>query len=424
MYAVIDTETTGLSPSLHHRIAEIAVVLVDRDGAVELEWSTLINPGRDLGPQRIHRIRGVDAVRAPRFADVAPHLVSLLRGRTLVAHNLPFDLTFLDAEFHRLGVAFPVTPDLGLCTMALSVDLLPGSGRSLGDCCAAAGVELEGWHAAAADTWATAGLLAAYLDRVGTPRPWDDVLASSRALRWPVLPPTAFRPAPRPRAAVPEPPTGFMASLVDHLPRDPHTATADPYLAVLDRELAERDLDGIDADDLAGLSRSLGFTDADVARMHRDYLRALVRAASSDRRLSPAEHTDLERVAVLLGLDRTAVRAAAGEDAAAVEPAPARARYAVAPGARVVFTGEMAEPHQAWARRAEAYGLTVLDAVTPQVDVVVAADAYTMSIKARRARGFGIPVITVEEFARQLVVPGPEVSDLGTPPPATTTPRA
>src|SRR6476620_11660935 len=151
MYAVVDTETTGLSPNLRHRIAEVAVVLVDESGKVEAEWSTLVNPERDLGPQHIHGIRGADVREAPRFEDIAGHLVDLLRGRVLAAHNLRFDRMFLDAEFDRLGVPFPLAHNMGLCTMTLSSSLLSGSGRSLRDCCAAANVPLTGWHSALAD---------------------------------------------------------------------------------------------------------------------------------------------------------------------------------------------------------------------------------------------------------------------------------
>ncbi|MGH1561671.1 exonuclease domain-containing protein [Mumia sp. DW29H23] len=419
MYAVIDTETTGLTPAFHHRVAEVAVVLVDGQGRVEGEWSSLINPERDLGPQRIHGIRAVDAVRAPRFAEVAGHLVDLFRGRTLVAHNLPFDLTFLVAEFERLGLDFPVTHEVGLCTMTLSSDLLPGSGRSLGECCAAAGVPLEGWHAAAADTRATAGLLAHYLDRVGTPPPWQDVLDRSRALAWPEVPAQRFRTAPRPDDTTLPPPSGFMAGLVDHLPRDPASELADPYLAVLDQALAEHALAPGDSGVLAAVSRSLGFSAPDVVRMHRDYLGALARLATRERPLTDAEHGDLERVTAALGLEASDLEAAL---AGAAVPAVA-APFALKRDARVVFTGEMAEPHDAWARRAVDSGLTVLDGVTTEVDVVVAADAYTMSVKAKKARGYGIPVITVEEFARHLA-DRPGVSAPGTPPRATTTGRS
>ena len=59
-FAVIDFETTGLSPAKHDRVIEVAVVHVDENGRVEGQWETLINPGRDLGRQDIHRIRASD----------------------------------------------------------------------------------------------------------------------------------------------------------------------------------------------------------------------------------------------------------------------------------------------------------------------------------------------------------------------------
>jgi DNA polymerase-3 subunit epsilon len=55
-FAVVDVETTGLFPG-SHRVAEIAIVHVDPEGNVTDRWETLINPQRDLGPQRIHGIR-------------------------------------------------------------------------------------------------------------------------------------------------------------------------------------------------------------------------------------------------------------------------------------------------------------------------------------------------------------------------------
>ena len=71
MYAVIDLETTGLNPDRHDRIVEIAIVHVDAAGDITYEWSTLVNPHRDMGPQHIHGISAADARRAPSFAQVA-----------------------------------------------------------------------------------------------------------------------------------------------------------------------------------------------------------------------------------------------------------------------------------------------------------------------------------------------------------------
>src|SRR4051812_45229645 len=80
-YAVVDTETTGLLTGYRHRIAEIAVIHLDPDGTPTGEWSTLVNPQRDLGPQAIHGIRAAEVRRAPTFDQIAADLVDLLQGR-------------------------------------------------------------------------------------------------------------------------------------------------------------------------------------------------------------------------------------------------------------------------------------------------------------------------------------------------------
>lgn len=140
-YAVIDTETTGRLPGLHHRIAEIAIIHLDYDGHVTDEWCTLVNPERDLGPQSIHGIRAAEVRRAPTFRQIAGDLVERLSGRVPVAHNWAFDAMHLRAEFARLEVTTPFKVSAGLCTMNIARRALPGSARSLLDCC-----EWVGWN--------------------------------------------------------------------------------------------------------------------------------------------------------------------------------------------------------------------------------------------------------------------------------------
>ena len=65
-YAVVDLETTGLSPATDS-ILEIALVLTDAAGQVERCWSTLIDPGAgvDVGPTHIHGLVAEELIGAP-----------------------------------------------------------------------------------------------------------------------------------------------------------------------------------------------------------------------------------------------------------------------------------------------------------------------------------------------------------------------
>ena len=78
--AFVDLETSGLSPQAD-RITEIGVVTVD-DKGVE-EWTTLVNPGRDLA-ERSRFYNGItcdELADAPRFGAIAAQLSARLAGR-------------------------------------------------------------------------------------------------------------------------------------------------------------------------------------------------------------------------------------------------------------------------------------------------------------------------------------------------------
>lgn len=160
VFAAVDVETTGLSPRLD-RVVEIAVIQLDCNLSPCGEFVTLINPGRDIGATHIHGITAHDVAGAPRFEKLAPTLLDVLRGRVVVARNVQFDLRFLLAEFARMGTGLPEPPVM--CSMQLAAQHLRGlPERSLDACCRAAGIPLDGAHAAAVDARAVAGLLACY----------------------------------------------------------------------------------------------------------------------------------------------------------------------------------------------------------------------------------------------------------------------
>jgi DNA polymerase III subunit epsilon len=83
---VVDLETTGLYLSTD-RVVEVGIVLLDANAEITGQFCSLINPGRDVGPSRLHGIAAADVCDAPTFADAAATLWQLLTRRVLVAHN-------------------------------------------------------------------------------------------------------------------------------------------------------------------------------------------------------------------------------------------------------------------------------------------------------------------------------------------------
>lgn len=100
-FAVIDLETSGGSPKSGAGITEIGVVKV-RGGTVLGTFQSFVDPGHSL-PPFITRLTGITdemLLAAPFIDEVLPTLFEFLGSPTetvLVAHNSPFDMSFLKA---------------------------------------------------------------------------------------------------------------------------------------------------------------------------------------------------------------------------------------------------------------------------------------------------------------------------------------
>lgn len=116
-WVVVDVETSGFRPS-HARVLSVAALALDAGGNVEHSVVSLLNPGVDPGPTHVHGITAEMLEDQPTFADIAEALAELMHGRTLVAHNAPFDYSFLVAEAEQAGVALPI--DSVMCTVELA----------------------------------------------------------------------------------------------------------------------------------------------------------------------------------------------------------------------------------------------------------------------------------------------------------------
>jgi len=152
-----DTETTGLEPFGGDRVMEFAAVVLrlDDDGRVaeREDHSFMINPERQI-PRKVTEITGIseaDVTDAPPFAEVAHAIHQLFQGVVTVAHNYPFDMAFLSAEFERVGLHWP-EPLAEVDTVDLSMKVFPDArSHKLSDVSDRLDVRLERAHRATDD---------------------------------------------------------------------------------------------------------------------------------------------------------------------------------------------------------------------------------------------------------------------------------
>jgi len=121
--AVIDFETTGLSPDYGDRATEVAIVLVE-GGRVVDRFQSLMNAGVRI-PSFITQLTGISnamVASAPDAARVMTEASRFVGNAPLVAHNASFDRKFWVGELARLGLP---APQPFACTMLVSRRLYP-----------------------------------------------------------------------------------------------------------------------------------------------------------------------------------------------------------------------------------------------------------------------------------------------------------
>lgn len=304
-YLVVDVETTGFSPRRGDRIIEAAVLRCRPGRGVIDRFTTLVNPERPIGASHVHRLHAHDLHGAPTFVGVAERLRAQLSGGIVVAHNIRFDIAFLDAEFERAGHRRIDGPTL--CTMELAARLdLPVPGRSLAACCEHFTIPLTAAHGAEHDAHATAKLLLHLLrDARAKGLGRLDDLALTTCPEHATTPPPETT-ARRPRAKAPTPvgrPLRLVAAVrrvADTTPMGSPEAAA--YLSLVDWVLLDGVLTATEADALIAMARRCRLNDNDVERLHVEYLRRLAVAAGWDGGVGRDETEDLGAVAALLGV--------------------------------------------------------------------------------------------------------------------------
>src|ERR1700748_3730436 len=181
-WAVVDVETSGFRPG-QARVISIAALGLDAAGRVEQSVVSLLNPGVDPGPTHVHGLTAAMLEDQPQFADIVGDVVKVLQGRTLVAHNVGFDYSFLAAEAEIAEAELPV--DSVMCTVELARRLELGiANLRLETLAAHWGVTQQRPHDAFDDALVLTGVLAASLERARERDVWLPVHPVTRR-RWP-----------------------------------------------------------------------------------------------------------------------------------------------------------------------------------------------------------------------------------------------
>jgi DNA polymerase-3 subunit epsilon len=164
-FAVVDLETSGLNTH-RHRILQLGMVVVDAEGTVVDQWSSLVKlrwPLQRVGPTSIHGITRSTLRGAPRLDDALDELGRRMTGSIFTAHNAAFDSAFVARAVRRRPGDDPLRLGLEprLCTLRMSRRLDPRRELShrLGDVCERYGIELDRPHDALGDAAATAAVL-------------------------------------------------------------------------------------------------------------------------------------------------------------------------------------------------------------------------------------------------------------------------
>ncbi len=102
---LLDTETTGLDPNFGHRIVEIGCIeIIDKVKTGKI-FHTYLNPEMDI-PNEVYQIHGLSSKflsDKPLFKDIVNDFMNFIKDATLVIHNAPFDIKFINAELLRVN---------------------------------------------------------------------------------------------------------------------------------------------------------------------------------------------------------------------------------------------------------------------------------------------------------------------------------
>ena len=140
---VLDTETTGIRPEEGHRIIEVGAVQILNREITNTEFHKYVQPNKPVGDSvNIHGITDKFLINKPQFDKISKDLLSFIKGATLIIHNAPFDLGFLNNELKINSIDKKIEDICQVIdTLELSKEQRPGTMHNLDALCRRFGVD-------------------------------------------------------------------------------------------------------------------------------------------------------------------------------------------------------------------------------------------------------------------------------------------
>lgn len=309
--AILDFETTGLSPRTGARVVEVAVVRIEPGAEPRLVLDTLVDPQATVQCSSIHGIYDHDVLGAPTFAELAGPIVHALEGAVVAIFNASFDTQFLEAETKRSRRLQSFVTPPHVCMMYLRPALGLGDRVSLESALRAEGLPVPD-HRAAHDALATAMLWSRYRDHARQAgystfgsiaerkrykfmqswarNPFDRASADSvgpaetRTALMPRMTPLDYPPA----LASPTAPVTPAASESSRPP-----AARSAYLHALIDAFQDGKLDATEIEDLLDVQRTSNITRGEVRAIHAAFYAEVLKVCVEDDFVSHQEAANL-----------------------------------------------------------------------------------------------------------------------------------
>jgi len=136
---VLDTETTGLSPHMGHKVVEIGCIeIIDRK-ITNNSYHVYINPNRKVPYDafKLHGLSNEFLNDKPFFSEILDDFVSYISDSPLIFHNAPFDMRFLKKEFLDLNKEVEILEGNRVIndTLVLARNKFPGKKNNLNALC-------------------------------------------------------------------------------------------------------------------------------------------------------------------------------------------------------------------------------------------------------------------------------------------------